>query len=92
MPTRNDRPRPPSAADSPDRETSIPEFVRSRRRTNRLTQRQLAELAGVGPRAIWDLERGKRTIRMDVVDAVLRVFGKRVGIADARRDVEEPGP
>ena len=61
-------------------------FVRERRKANHLTQRQLAELAGVGPRAIWDLERGKATVRMDVVNAVLRVFGKTVGIVDAPRD------
>lgn len=69
----------------------IPRFVRERRKANGLTQRELADLAGVGPRAVWDLERGKRTIRMDVVDAVLRVFGKQVGLADASRTEEGGG-
>ena len=71
---------------SPDREAStIASFVKERRTANGLTQRELAELAGVGPRAIWDLECGKPTIRTDVVNAVLRVFGKTLGVVDAPR-------
>jgi y4mF family transcriptional regulator len=73
-------------SDSTDRENSLSSFVRQRRTANRLTQRQLAELAGVGPRAVWDLERGKPTVRLDVVNAVLRVFGKTVGVVDAPRE------
>jgi hypothetical protein len=38
--------------------------------------------AGVGPRAIWDLERGKPTIRLDVVTRVLAVFGRRVSVTE----------
>lgn len=64
----------------PDRDACIGAFVRARRRANRLTQRQLAELAGVGVRFVSDLERGKRTVRVDAVNAVLAVFGKRLGI------------
>jgi y4mF family transcriptional regulator len=64
-------------------------FVRERRRAAGLTQRALSELAGVGPRAVWDLERGKVTLRMDVVNRVLAVFGKTLGAVDADRR-EEP--
>jgi y4mF family transcriptional regulator len=58
-------------------------LVRFLREEHKLTQRQLAERAGVGPRAVWDLERGKPTIRLDVVTRVLAVFGRRVTVADA---------
>ena len=68
----------------PDRE-DISSFVRARRRSNRLTQAELAELAGVGTRFVSELERGKPTVRLDSVRAVLGVFGKAVGIVDARR-------
>ncbi len=71
----------------PDRE-SIGPFVRQRRRANRMTQRQLAELAGVGLRFLSELERGKATVRVDAVDQVLRVFGKRLGVVDAPRPDE----
>ena len=79
----------PKSASSPERENGIGSFVRERRKSAKLTQRQLSELAEVGPRAIWDLERGKPTVRLDVIVRVLGVFGKTVGVVDARReDVE----
>lgn len=71
----------------PDRE-SFGTFVRQRRRANRMTQRQLAEIAGVGLRFLSELERGKATVRVDAVDQVLRVFGKRLGVVDAPRPDE----
>jgi y4mF family transcriptional regulator len=81
--------RKPTAAsrkqDHPDRDDSIGAFVRQRRRRERVSQRALAELAGVAPRVVWELEHGKPTMRMDVVNAVLAVFGKRLGVADAPR-------
>ena len=86
MPTRSGRGKPPFGSDLPDREKSIGDYVRARRKDRDLTQRELSELAGVGPRAVWDLERGKQTLRMDVVNRVLAVFGKRLGIVDAPRE------
>lgn len=43
----------------------------------------------MGPRAVWDVERGKPTVRTDVVNAILRVFGKTLGVVDAPRDAGE---
>ena len=59
------------------------EFVRERRKASRLSQRELAELAGVGTRFISELERGKTTVRVDAVNRVLVVFGKALGIVEA---------
>ncbi len=64
----------------------IAAFVRERRRANRMTQRQLAELAGVGTRFVSELERAKATVRLESANAVLAVFGKQVGIVDAERE------
>ncbi len=64
-------------------EGNVAGLVRALRQQQRLTQRQLAVRAGVGPRAVWDLERGKPTIRLDVVNRVLAVFGRRVTVAAA---------
>ena len=71
--------------DDPDRDQDLADFVRGRRRSNSLTQQQLADLAGVGRRLVGELERGKETVRMDAVNAVLAVFGKRLGVVDAER-------
>lgn len=62
--------------------------VRRRRLANRLNQRDLAELAGVGMRLVSELERGKPTLRMDAVNKVLRVFGLTLAAAEIRRERE----
>ena len=92
MATRKSSARTRSGPLSPDREANVlAVLVRDRRKAAGLTQRALSELAGVGPRAVWDLERGKATLRMDVVNRVLAVFGKTLGAVDAPRS-EEPAP
>ena len=55
-----------------------------------MTQQELAELAGVGVRFLKELERDKPTARMDAVNAVLVVFGKRLGLIDAPRVPDLP--
>jgi y4mF family transcriptional regulator len=75
---------------TPDRDHNITDFVLARRKANRLTQRELATLAGVGMRFISELEGGKTTLRLDTVNAVLRPFGKRLGVVDLpRQDGDE---
>jgi y4mF family transcriptional regulator len=71
----------------PDREIHpVGLFVRQRRKASRMTQPQLAALAGVGLRFVVELEGGKPTLRMDAVNSVLRVFGKTLGVVDLSRD------
>jgi y4mF family transcriptional regulator len=67
----------------------IGDFVRTRRVANRLTQRELGELAGVGMRFVSELERGKPTLRMDVVNRVLAVFGVMLGPIPVPRNEED---
>lgn len=69
----------------PDRDLGVGPFVKQRRRANKLNQQQLAELAGVGKRFIIELEAGKPTLRMDVVNKVLAVFAKTLGVVDRPR-------
>lgn len=60
--------------------------VRQQRKLLGLTQEALAEHAEVGLAFLYDLERGKPTVRLDKVLAVLRVLGIRVTLALARPD------
>ena len=53
--------------------------VETQRKLNRMTQRDLAEKAGVGIHFIRDLEQGKKTLRMDKVNQVLALFGMELG-------------
>ena len=70
--------------------SEIGEFVRSRRKASGLTQQQLGELAGVGTRFVSELERGKPTVRLSVVNKVLTVFGKSLGIVEAPKQDDSP--
>ena len=54
-----------------------------------LTQQDLSDKSGVGLRFIRDLEQGKKTLRMDKVNEVLRLFGAELGVADIERKNDE---
>lgn len=70
--------------EDPNREL-IGSFVKDRRKAAALSQEELARLAGVGRRLVVELEKGKPTVRLDAVNRVLAVFGKRLGVVDAVR-------
>jgi len=59
--------------------SNISAFVRQKRKEQGLTQQDLAEKAGVGLRFIRDLEQGKRTLRMDKTNDVLKLFDHQLG-------------
>lgn len=44
-----------------------------------MTQKDLAERAGVGLRFIRDLEQGKESLQLDKVNQVLVLFGHKMG-------------
>ena len=55
------------------------DYIKKRRKEEKYTQKKLADLAGVGLRFIRDLEQGKESLRIDKVNAVLKLFGKKLG-------------
>lgn len=65
---------------------TIAEFVRQQRKMHKLTQRDLADRAGVGIRFIRELEASKPTLRMDKVNVVLDMFGHRLGAVPEREE------
>ncbi|MCX6537840.1 MAG: helix-turn-helix transcriptional regulator [Acidobacteria bacterium] len=73
----------------PERGLLVAHFVRQRRRGAKLTQHDLADLAGVGKRFVVELEAGKQTLRLDKVDQVLRAFGKHLGPVDLPKAARE---
>ena len=58
-----------------ERLTKISREVRERRKSLRLSQQELADLAGCSTRFIHALEHGKRTVRLDKLLDVLEVLG-----------------
>lgn len=58
----------------------LSKIVRERRKALKLTQKELADLAGCHFMFISDLEQGKNTLRLDKVEAVLHALGLRLRI------------
>ncbi len=54
------------------------DFIKERRKTLGLSQIELADRAGVGIRFIRELEQGKQSLRLDKVNQVLSLFGRRM--------------
>ena len=60
--------------------TIIADFIKAKRKQLKLTQPELAEKAGVGLRFLRELENGKASVRMDIVNQVLALFGATAGV------------
>ena len=56
----------------------IGQEVRARRKVMRLSQLELARLAGVGKTVVWDVEHGKATVRLETLRRLFRVLGLRL--------------
>jgi y4mF family transcriptional regulator len=65
------------------------QFIKERRRAMGLTQKDLADRAGVGLRFIRDLEQGKTSLRLDKVNQVLSLFGHRLEPVAFRMEVDD---
>lgn len=62
-----------------DDKQTLREFIKGKRKSLKLTQKEMAEKAGVGLRFVRELERGKETLKMDKVNQVLQLFGYELG-------------
>lgn len=65
--------------------TAIATAVRSARREQGLRQDELALAAGVSVRSVHQIEAGKPTMRLDVVDRVLAALGLTIDVTPRRR-------
>lgn len=55
-------------------------LVRNKRKQDKLTQIELAELTGVGVRFLSELENGKSTVQLDKVLHVMMGLGLKMGV------------
>ena len=53
-------------------------LIRKHRKVAGLSQLQLAEMAGVGKTAVFDLEKGKETVQLDTLRKILIVLNIKV--------------
>jgi y4mF family transcriptional regulator len=49
-------------------------LIRMHRKAAKLTQLQLAELAGVGKTVVFDIEKGKETVKLSTLRKILNVL------------------
>jgi len=63
------------------------DFVKTHREQQGLTQQELADRTGVGLRFVRDLEQGKENLRLDKVNAVLALFGHKIGPINIENEV-----
>lgn len=54
--------------------------IRQYRKKSGLTQQELAQLAGIGKTAVFDLEHGKGTAQLDTVLNILKVLNIQLNI------------
>lgn len=52
----------------------IGSLIHCHRRKSNLTQKELADLAGVGKTAVFDIEHGKQTVQFDTLQKVCSVL------------------
>lgn len=69
-----------------DQTTPIAAALKARRKQLGLTQRDLAELAGVSLRFIHDLENGKPTVQLEKVMTVATTLGYELTLQTRRPD------
>jgi y4mF family transcriptional regulator len=56
----------------------LAEQIRKHRKAAGLSQLQLAEMAGVGKTAVFDLEKGKESVQLDTLRKILTVLNIKV--------------
>jgi HTH-type transcriptional regulator / antitoxin HipB len=56
----------------------LSEIIRHHRKAAGLSQLQLAEMAGVGKTVVFDLEKGKETVRLDTLRKILLVLNIKI--------------
>jgi transcriptional regulator with XRE-family HTH domain len=73
------------AALIPQAQAELPEILRLMRQITRKSQAEYANLCGVAPRVLADLEAGKGNARVDTLHKLMKPFGYRVGAVLPRR-------
>jgi len=63
------------------------EIVLYHRKKSGLTRNQLADLAGVGKTVIYDIEKGKETIRFSTLQKVLKALNIKITFASPLMEV-----
>lgn len=72
-----------------DHEVDIGSIVRFHRKKSGLSQAELARTAGVGKTVIFDIENGKKTVRLSTLQMVFDALNIRVSLSSPLMDAYE---
>lgn len=75
-----------------ERLVALAESLRARRKALRLTQIELSRLSGTGPDFVYDVERGKPTLRLDKLLQVLEVLGLELVLGEGKEILRVTAP
>lgn len=64
----------------------IATIIKTHRKAANLTQIQLAELAGVGKTVVFELEKGKETVKLNTLKKILKVLNIEMRFISPLRD------
>ncbi len=75
---------------------ALAEIIRIHRKAAKLSRAQLAEMAGVGKTVIYDIEKGKESIRLNTLQKIFRVLNIKIELTsplmdNLRKTVNEKG-
>jgi transcriptional regulator with XRE-family HTH domain len=68
------------AALIPPAQADIGTLIKTMRLATRRSQPEYAKLCNVAPRVLADVEAGKRNVRVETLEKLLRPFGYRIGV------------
>jgi y4mF family transcriptional regulator len=63
-----------------DKKEAIGGIIRSRRKTRKIAQEQLADIAGISPRTLRDIEKGIANPELETLMKVCNVLGMEIKI------------
>lgn len=64
----------------------IAEIIRMHRKAAKISRVQLAELAGVGKTVVYDIEKGKESVKFDTLLKILKVLNIKIVLTSSYMD------
>ena len=64
----------------------LADIIRMHRKAARLSRAQLAEMAGIGKTVIYDIEKGKESIRLNTLRKLLKVLNIKIELTSPLMD------
>jgi HTH-type transcriptional regulator/antitoxin HipB len=68
---------------------TLARIIRRHRKAAKVSQLQLAEMAGVGKTVVFDLEKGKETIKLTTLRKILKVLNIKVILVSPLMDNDQ---